>query len=112
MAPVGPGWFYNASVPVTTQRVNNRHNGVAFDQAGNQTEVPVGATSNTADYDGENRLVRVRNSSNATLESYDGEGRRIRKTVGAAVTYYVYECRRSTVGRGGRGRTPPQMCEA
>ena len=54
-----------------TYSMNNRHNGVAFDAVGNQTEIPVGTTSNTADYDGENRLVRVRHSSNTALEPYD-----------------------------------------
>ena len=60
-----------------------------YDLAGNQTVLPL----KTFAYDAENRLIASTqpNSIPAIGYAYDGDGRRVQKTVGSAVTTYLYD---------------------
>ena len=98
--PYGNMWLTgNSGIAVagTTPTANvynansNRVNTMAYDGAGNQTVV----NGNSASYDGENRLVTVTEApafggGSETL-LYDGLGQRVKKTMGSAVTVYVYD---------------------
>jgi RHS repeat-associated protein len=74
-----------------SQYTNNQWlgTGAAYtDGKGNQTNWP----SRTFNYDGENRLVASMQPNMGPISYvYDGDGRRVQKTVGSAVTNYVYD---------------------
>jgi RHS repeat-associated protein len=80
----------------TTTNRWKRGGGDQYDAAGNQTAVASdqapNVVSSTFGYDAENRLItaNVANTGSVFYE-YDGEGRRVKKTVGSAVTVYVYD---------------------
>ncbi|MDQ3799934.1 MAG: hypothetical protein M3384_10810, partial [Acidobacteriota bacterium] len=63
-----------------------------FDSSGNNTRDP---QNRTFIYDGENKLVEVKNSGNQTVGRYfyDGDGRRVKKYVPATqeITIFVYD---------------------
>jgi RHS repeat-associated protein len=72
--------------------VNRNHwTGATFDGAGNVQSV-IG-TSRTYSYDAENRMTGSTepNTTGPIQYVYDGDGRRVEKTVGTAVTVYVYD---------------------
>lgn len=84
----------NPSVSTT----NNRLNGYIFDDSGNTTE---DAEERTFIYDGENKMVEVKNSSNVTvgLYYYDGDGKRVKKIVtGGETTLFVYDAGGKMIG--------------
>jgi len=80
-----------ATPTALSQYTNNQWfgTGAAYtDGKGNQTNLP----SRTFNYDGENRLVAsTQPGTGAISYVYDGDGRRVQKTVGSAVTNYVYD---------------------
>ena len=51
----------------------------------------VSTDTTTYQYDSENRLIQVTNSTDITQYGYDGLGRRISKTVNGVVTKYIYD---------------------
>jgi YD repeat-containing protein len=73
---------------LTAYDANNRWLGAVHDTAGNQTTLPTG----TFTHDAENRLVTATESSMPAISyGYDGDGRRVTKTVGSALTVFVYD---------------------
>ena len=69
----------------TVNTANNRFStgqGYSYDASGNTT---ADANGQTYIYDGENKQIEVRNSSNAVVGqySYDGDGKRVKKVVPA-----------------------------
>ena len=73
-----------------TQYSNNRWlgSGIGYDNNGNQKTLP----SRSLTYDAENRLsISVQPNMPAISYAYDGQGHRVQKTVGSAVTSYVYD---------------------
>ncbi|MEQ1922405.1 MAG: RHS repeat-associated core domain-containing protein [Pyrinomonadaceae bacterium] len=90
-----PESFSNPAVSnPTISTANNRltSSGWAYDSSGNTTGDPNG---DTFIYDGENKQVEVKNSSNVTIGKYwyDGEGKRVKKEVPGTseVTIFVYD---------------------
>jgi len=84
-----------ANPPVTNPSIsanNNRitSNGWSYDAAGN-TLTDAGGLQFT--YDGENKQVKVKNSSNVTVGEYfyDGDGKRVKKIAGNEITVFVYD---------------------
>lgn len=72
-------------------QVTNRMSGVAYDTAGNQTQIETANAARAAAYDGEGRIAQVADSGTAVAQyGYNGLGQRVKKTVGAAVTNYLY----------------------
>jgi RHS repeat-associated protein len=71
---------------------NNRLVGYQFDNSGN---TKIDAENRTFVYDGENKQVEVKNSSNLTVGQYfyDGDGKRVKKYVPATgeTTIFVYD---------------------
>jgi RHS repeat-associated protein len=71
---------------------NDSQNDYLFDSSGNTTK---DAGSNTFIYDGENKQVEVKNSSNQTIGQYwyDGDGKRVKKYVPSTgeTTIFVYD---------------------
>jgi len=82
-----PGW-----TPQTLLAYNSYNQwtgtGVSYDGAGNQ----IGLPSESFTYDAEGRLNTATVFNMPPISySYDGDGRRVTKTVGAALTVYVYD---------------------
>ena len=79
-----------ATPTALTQYTNNQWmgSGAAYDPNGNLTALPLRGYT----YDGENRLVGTTQPNMPAIGYvYDGSGRRVQKTVGTAVTTYVYD---------------------
>jgi YD repeat-containing protein len=79
-----------ATPTALSQYTNNQWlgTGASYDSKGNQLNLP----SRTFTYDAENRLVAsTQPNMGAISYVYDGDGRRVQKTVGSAVTNYVYD---------------------
>lgn len=77
---------------ITPDQDGDSQNDYLFDSSGNTTK---DATSNTFIYDGENKQVEVKNSSNQTVGQYwyDGDGKRVKKYVPSTgeTTIFVYD---------------------
>lgn len=90
LAANGPAWYLHQS-----GAVNNQIKDVGYDVAGNQTQYLVNNLQRVADYDGEGRIWRVRETGTSpqTLAeySYDGEGRRVKRVTGGETTFTVYD---------------------
>jgi RHS repeat-associated protein len=90
LAANGPAWYLHQS-----GAVNNQIKDVGYDVAGNQTQYLVNNLQRVADYDGEGRIWRVRETGTSpqTLAeySYDGEGRRVKRATGGETTFTVYD---------------------
>ncbi|MBI2685207.1 MAG: RHS repeat protein [Acidobacteria bacterium] len=91
LAANGPSWYLHTD---NGTYVNNRFKDVGYDPAGNQTQVQVNNAQRVGDYDGDSRLICVRDTVPETTtvaeNFYDGEGRRVKRTVSGLTTYYVY----------------------
>jgi len=73
-----------------SQYTNNQWLGtsVSYDAAGNQKTLP----SRSFTYDAENRVITATEPNMPAISYvYDGEGKRVQKTVGTAITSYVYD---------------------
>jgi RHS repeat-associated protein len=83
--------IYNPSINTTNNRLNTTDN-YAFDNSGNTKG---DAQGRTFIYDGENKQVEVKNSSNVTIGQYvyDGDGKRVKKYVPSTgeTTIFVYD---------------------
>ncbi len=63
-----------------------------YDANGNIITKTEGGTTHTYSYDGENRLIEVKNNGNSIASyKYDPFGRRIEKTVSGVITKYLYD---------------------
>jgi RHS repeat-associated protein len=108
---IASGWTpYTGLQPTANVFPSNRWadgSGVAYDPAGNQTQITLGGSgSPNFTYDAENRQATAVINSTPTLYSYDGDGQRVMKIVcpmntplascsqttqGAMVTTFVYD---------------------
>ena len=90
MAANGPAWYLLAG-----NRVTNQMKDVVYDAAGNQLQYVVGSESRVADYDGEGRIWRVRETGPAPVTVatyfYNAEGWRVKRVEGGVATYYVFD---------------------
>jgi RHS repeat-associated protein len=98
----GNGWLLGQNLTSIAFNLNNQVVGATY-LGGNQTG-DLATTTDSAVYDGENRLSTVTEIGTVTQYTYDGDGRRVLKALctsganpctvsstGVSLTYYVYD---------------------
>jgi RHS repeat-associated protein len=85
---VASNWTYNQNNELQSYNSTTYQ----YDANGNTIQKNAGGPVHNYVYDGDNRLVEVKDGSGGTIATYtyDPFGRRIKKDVGGVITYYLY----------------------